>query len=359
MQIFHMIDVIPLLGLPYPPSGRSSYYVPCPYCDTGKRSKHLNINLQMDVFRCPRCGIKGGIFDMYSLFSGIPRDKARKAIASQITISGNATNTKRYEYSVPKNEESPLADIDTRHEVYTALLSKLSLANDHRTNLHERGFLDEEIEYLGYKTTPAIGTKALAKQLTDAGLNLAGVPGFYMTDDDSWAFAHEQRGILVPVRDMNGKIQGMQIRRDNVQKRKFRWVSSGEKKEGCSCSGWTHIAGGVNSLMLLTEGPMKADVIHTLTGFSVIAVPGVNSLTQLKLSLEQLKKEGLTEIKTAFDMDFLTNWHVQNGYNSLLMLLGEMGLKFGTYIWDAKYKGLDDYIWKYLYKEERPIPDVV
>lgn len=359
MQIFHMIDVIPLLGLPYPPGGRSSYYVPCPYCDTGKRSKHLNINLQMDVFRCPRCGIKGGIFDMYSLFSGIPRDKARKAIAAQITISDNAAKTKRYEYSVPKIEESPLADIDTRHEVYTALLSKLSLANDHRTNLHERGFLDEEIEYLGYKTTPAIGTKALAKQLTDAGLNLAGVPGFYMTDDDSWAFAHEQRGILVPVRDMNGKIQGMQIRRDNVQKRKFRWVSSGEKKEGCACSGWTHIAGGVNSLMLLTEGPMKADVIHTLTGFSVIAVPGVNSLTQLKLSLEQLKKEGLAEIKTAFDMDFLTNWHVQNGYNSLLLLLNEMGLRFGTYIWDARYKGLDDYVWKYLYKEERPVPDVV
>ena len=34
--------------------------------------------------------------------------------------------------------------------------------------------------------------------------------------------------------------------------------------------------------MILTEGPMKADVIHTLTGLSVLAIPGVNSLTQLK-----------------------------------------------------------------------------
>lgn len=354
MQIFHMIDVISLIGLPYPPSGRSSYYVPCPYCDTGKHSKHLNINLQMDVFRCPRCGTHGGIFDLYSLYTGVPRDKARKAIAANITVSDNAIRTKRYELSVPKIKESPLVDIETRHEVYTALLSKLLLANDHRENLHNRGFKDDEIEYLGYKTTPVIGTRALTKQLEDAGLSLSGVPGFYTTEDESWAFVNEQRGILIPVRDINGRIQGMQIRRDNVQKRKFRWASSGEKKDGCRCEGWTHIAGGANSLMVLTEGPMKADVIHTLTGFSVIAVPGVNSLTQLRLTLQQLREAGLEEIKTAFDMDFLTNWHVQNGYNMLKQLLSEMGFKFGTYIWDPKYKGIDDYIWQYLYKEQRP-----
>ena len=44
-------------------------------------------------------------------------------------------------------------------------------------------------------------------------------------------------------------------------------------------------------------------------------------------------------------MDFLTNWHVQNGYSNLLSLLNDMGFKFGTYIWDPKYKGLDDYVY--------------
>ena len=92
---------------------------------------------------------------------------------------------------------------------------------------------------------------------------------------------------------------------------------------------------------------MKADVIHALTGLTVLAVPGVNALTQLEAALRELKTEGLTEIKTAFDMDFSINCHVQNGYNSLLQLLGNMGLSFGTYLWDPSYKGLDDYIWEY------------
>ena len=45
MDIFHMSDIIPLIGLPYPPYGRSNYNVPCPCCDDVPHAKHLNINL--------------------------------------------------------------------------------------------------------------------------------------------------------------------------------------------------------------------------------------------------------------------------------------------------------------------------
>lgn len=61
----------------------------------------------------------------------------------------------------------------------------------------------------------------------------------------------------------------------------------------------------------------------------------------------------LVEIKTAFDMDFATNHHVQNGYNNLLQLLGDMGFRYGTYLWDPTYKGLDDYIWEYLFRKKQ------
>jgi len=104
-------------------------------------------------------------------------------------------------------------------------------------------------------------------------------------------------------------------------------------------------------MLVLTEGPMKADVIHALTGLTVLAVPGVNSLTQLETTLSDLRAEGVAEIKTAFDMDFATNYHVQNGYNNLLSLLGNMGFRFGTYLWDPRYKGLDDYIWEYCFQK--------
>ena len=56
---------------------------------------------------------------------------------------------------------------------------------------------------------------------------------------------------------------------------------------------------------------MKADVIHYLTGQTVLAVAGVNALTQLELILPQLHEQGVERIMTAFDMDFMENPHVQ------------------------------------------------
>lgn len=348
MEIFHMWDVISLLGIPMPPSGRSSYYVPCPCCDDSPRKKHLNINLKKEVFRCPRCGVSGGIFDLYALYTGVPRDQVREALAEKLGMPEEPKRPpKTVQPQIQEIAEYPLTDVDTRHATYTALLSKLTLAADHKENLLNRGLTENDIVRLGYKSTPVVGMSAIAAQLQSEGLYLAGVPGFYRTESGSWTFIHEKRGILIPVRDRYGRIQGLQIRRDNVTRRKFRWVSSAERPDGCRAEGWVHLAGPVQSKIILTEGPMKADVIHALTGMTVLAVPGVNALTQLEAALNDLRMEGLKEIKTAFDMDFATNQHVQNGYDSLLALLGSMGFQYGTYLWDPRYKGLDDYIWEY------------
>ena len=90
---------------------------------------------------------------------------------------------------------------------------------------------------------------------------------------------------------------------------------------------------------------MKADVIHFLTGQTVLAVAGVNSLSQLKPVLEELRAAGMEKIVTAFDMDYLTNPQVQNGQKNLNDLLEQSGIPYSTYLWDPRYKGLDDYIW--------------
>lgn len=135
-------------------------------------------------------------------------------------------------------------------------------------------------------------------------------------------------------------------------KRKFRWVSSVGKKDGTRAEGWTHMAGPPQETILLTEGPMKADVIHFLTGQTVLAVPGVNSLTQLKPVLSYLREQGTQQVMTAFDMDYMTNPHVQNGYYSLAALLSEMGFQYGTYLWNPAYKGLDDYVWQCCYRQK-------
>lgn len=352
MELFHMADIIPLIGLSLPPSGRSSFNISCPCCDDNPRKKHLNINLQKDVFRCPRCGFSGGVFDLYAYYTGIPRESVRDALIARLDVRGNIPKPKRVQFEAV--QECPPTDIDTRHFTYSALLNKLSLASDHKENLLSRGLSEEAIQILGYKTTPVVGMSAIAKQLQADGHYLAGVPGFYRSKStEQWTFIQPQRGILIPVRDLEGRIQGLQIRRDNVTKRKYRWVSSAVGREGqplldgCRAAGWVHVAGPPRTVITLIEGPLKADIVHFLTGQTVVAVAGVNTLSQLEETLLLLRDRGVHKIMTAFDMDFMVNPHVQNGYNNLTQLLSKLGFSYGTYVWDASYNGLDDYIWKY------------
>ena len=53
--------------------------------------------------------------------------------------------------------QASLAPLEERDRVYRALLSRLTLAPDHRENLLRRGLTDEAIERLGYKSTPVVG----------------------------------------------------------------------------------------------------------------------------------------------------------------------------------------------------------
>ena len=354
MVEIHITDIIPLIGIPDPPNGRPVYNISCPCCDDNPRKKHLNINLNKDVFCCPRCHFSGGVFDLYSHYSGVDRKNARDVLMEKLGLKDSGPS---YEGSNQKQErrtitrpilqeiELPLTDIDARHETYAALLGKLSLASDHRENLLSRGLTDEQIRTFGYKTMPVVGFSALAKQLQAEGYYLGGVPGFYHTKEGAWTFVQERRGILIPARDQDGKIQGLQIRLDKIKKGKFRWISSIGKQDGCKAEGWTHMIGNPKPTVLLTEGPLKADVIHYITGQTVIAVPGVNSLKHLKETLEYLQSQGTTKVMTCFDMDYLKNPHVRDGYYNLANILAEVGIEYGTYLWDPQFKGLDDYVW--------------
>jgi len=344
-----IMDVIDLLGLPGPSGGKISYYIRCPMCDTKRNARHLNINLEKNTFRCPRCDVNGGVLDFYSLFSGVLRSEAFDDLKHRLRIEDPPLikeSVKKRQLPVPVAKEISTTDIETRDRTYRKLLSMLSLAEDHLNNLLNRGLSREDIEHNMYRTTPAAGTDQIAKYLLHDGYQIQGVPGFYInTAQNKWTFVPNSRGILIPVRDFKGRIQGLQLRKDNAEKRKFRWISSSEKEQGARACNWVHIAGEPRNRVLLTEGPLKADVIHCLTGQFVIAVPGVNSLLELDAILRHLKLLHINEIMTCFDMDMFTNWHVQKGNIRLGEILTDAGFDYGTYVWNPFYKGLDDYIW--------------
>lgn len=85
-----------------------------------------------------------------------------------------------------------------------------------------------------------------------------------------------------------------------------------------------------------------------LRAMQFLSIPGVNSLTQLKDTIIRLRELGIRELMTAFDMDYLTNPNVQKAFADLSSLLGEIGIPFGTYLWNPEYKGLDDYMHAFL-----------
>ena len=214
----------------------------------------------------------------------------------------------------------------------------------------ERGLNDEVIQQNLYRTTPAGGYEAIAKQLLLEGHYLAGVPGFYRKEG-IWTYCGTRRGILLPVRDYFGRIQGIKVRLDNVARRKFRWLSTAEMPDGCKAEAWAHVAGDAQDTILLIEGPLKADIVHYLTGMTLVAVSGVGSLTHLQQTLTVMQEQGVRKVMTAFDMDMMTNCHVQKDFRKLAAMLQEMGFQFGTYLWDTRFKGLDDYVWARMNKK--------
>lgn len=361
---FQMNDILPLLPIPQPPMGRSSYNIPCPICDhPGSRKRHLNINLKRNVYRCPKCGqFEGGVFDLYAYYTGVPRDKVRQDLMDRLggkegNYSGSTSRKKVQSRPRPVEvPQAPLVGIETRDRVYRALLNKLTLASDHRDNLRGRGLTNEEIDRLGYRTTPMVGFHVLAKELIAEGNELFGVPGFYRDEDGRWTMAIYLRGIMIPCRDRFGRIQSLHIRLDKKMKKggKFLTFSSVDKKDGVGAENWCHMVGPVQECIYLIEGYMKADIVHFFTGQTVLAIPGVTSLHYLEKALKELTELGVRHVMTCFDMDYLKNWHVEAAYGNLVQLLGRLPLTFGTYLWQPDYNGMDDYIWEY-FLEQHPL----
>ena len=79
-------------------------------------------------------------------------------------------------------EQSILASPQEIHQTFSMLLELLTLTPQHRKHLHEvRGLTDEQIERLGYKSTPPFYLcRSLAQKLRSRGCKVEGVPGFYV-----------------------------------------------------------------------------------------------------------------------------------------------------------------------------------
>ena len=347
-----IFKVMAALNIPYP-EGKTNFNIDCP---CGGRKK-LNINVSKGVFNCPKCGVGGGPLALYGYMKyGIDPQTAKTTEVRQQLMSevnGYASNLKAA--NVPRPEIKRIdvepADIALRNKCYKNFLDKLSLSQPHKDNLISRGLPENYILKNGYKSVPLAGITKLPADLLKEGNNLLGTPGFYQDDSGKWTMQKNASGFFVPVRNIKGEIQGLQIRADNpYDNRKYYWFSSTDKKQGSPAKTWPHFVGYPEDIIYLTEGPLKADIINYFMDVPVIGIPGVNTLQNLEPMLKELRAYGATTICSCFDMDFLVNPQVQAAYGKLIAFLKERGFMVKMEKWDPNYKGLDDFL---LYKSQQ------
>lgn len=346
-----MRQVVSLLGLDAD-TRRESCYVVCPNCShRNTKAKKLNINFEkseLGVYRCAKCGEFGGPLKLWAMYRGINDTKeAAKDLKEHLEKTGPVKVVAPSE----KIEQYDVAPISVRDRTYSALLSILPLFERHKQSLLGRGLTEDDIRNNRYRSVPSPKTtKKIALKLLQLGCTLEGVPGFYKDKDGTWNMVKLGRGIFIPILNYHSQIQGFQIRLDNPFPGggKYIYLSSRGKNFGAPALSYVHLRKGIRGpgTILLTEGCLKADVASSLSGYSFLAVQGVNALSDVERAVKGLKKRGLTHIRICYDMDIRTNEHVQKAQEQLIEILKKCEIEYDANLsWNDKFKGIDDYLW--------------
>lgn len=394
---FTIREVAYLLNLRIRHKNAVSLDADCPFC--GEQKGKLNINLKKNVFKCNRCGESGGMLALYGKVYGIDNQTACKEIKDALGQNEQAPTYKVTQKEIkpvlesqePEIENAPPAPDDVKNKTYTMLFSMLILSDTHKQNLLNRGFTEEQIERNGYKSTPVFGFRKLTKKLIEAGCTVKGVPGFYQEEDGEWSihFSNNSSGFMIPIRNLDGLIVGVQIRLDRpYDSRKYMWLSSVNYHMGTSSGSPTHLAGNPGErTVYITEGPLKGDLAYALSGRTFGCVPGANQYANLPIFLQQMKALGSRFVYEAYDMDKLLkpvcradynekciqcenykkNWkaqviscekklikrkNIQRGCNKLAEISRTLQLEGKSLTWDTDadgdwaehVKGVDDYL---------------
>ena len=360
----------------------------CPFC--GSRRK-MSLDFEENQYRCPKCGNSGGVFHIfthfhlgYDLEKKAPKaelSKVAKALGEFMGDTAAQAVSRPQRPKLPPREKIPVASDDCLDAVYRELynIPVLRLSDKHRENLHKRGLNDEAINRNGYLTMPenlsvssyyeGLYEKSggeyrrsrelswltknqicfglmIAHRVLRNKLDVTGVPGFYKFGE-YWAY-WVNPGMMIPTRNIKGQIVIWQVRRDHLtRKDDLRYFTNSCKELPGHTRGRvsrchfpvanTAIDPGVP--LLLTEGPLKADVACHLYGkpVSFVAIPGITTTRDFYDNLPAFQEAGITHICNALDMDRLTNKNVRDGSKAIAETLHKAGFETLEMYWGTSY----------------------
>lgn len=379
---FGIMEVVELLHLRIRRQQANSVYVDCPFC--GDRRGRMNVNFVKNVWRCNHCDEHGGMLALYAklnhtttsdayweiaeaLCDNIQEEHARSGNEAQrqtasagsppsgtrAAAAGHSSSERKI---VPQSDKASPAEI---HQTLSLLLAQLTLRPAHREHLRspKRGLSDEQIESLGFKSTPPpFLCRSITDRLIKQGCRVQGVPGFYRDDSGHWtmAFYKKTSGILIPAVGFDGRLQGFQIMLDVPLKHKddppekpgakYIWFSSSSKTDGTGSGSPVHLIGDPSArVVYVIEGLLKADISHCLTGRTFAAIAGANNTSPLDPLFALLAQNGTEEIIEAHDMDKYNNQMTMAGASKIYLTARKYGMNCRRLTWNPNYKGFDDW----------------
>lgn len=346
----NIVQIAYAIGLVVGSKHGNEVEVRCPFCND--KAYHMSLNTSKNTYRCPRCGESGGVLHLYAKLNNCDTKTAYREIINR--------NFPEYIYKKekPAKDSNAIKGLDERNAVYTELLSYLVLADTHKMDLLRRGLRADIIAKYQYKSVPQlvnIRTEICRRLRKD--YDLSGIPGFFQNFEGEWDF-YSSPGYMIPMRNKDGKIQGFQVRKDNVQEgeKRFKSFSSRGLKNGTKSEGYVHVVGHNYKNVYITEGPLKGDITNFISILkdgidrTVVCIPGVNSVKYLAPTLNEL---GTENVCLAMDMDKLNNPYVLKAIIKIQDIIkNETNVKkIMEFSWEKEYKkdknikGIDDYMY--------------
>lgn len=373
-------------------------YCTCPHCGKPNLSYTRKKGDIENSWKCMSCDEGGGAVKLHIWCNTTPdewsciisdsdrlkkeKKKAVKDILKCLESPENAKKHNELENTELNIKQADPADDKRKSDGLYAFLAELrGLKRRHYDDLFKRGLTSSQIYSLGFKSLPEKKIRMngnvtiipdkeeisrICQKLTNDGVNLSGIPGFFIEENGKWMFKGGV-GYLCPVYDTTKctrterpLLLGFQIRRDEPEGvkphgwMKYVWFSSSGKEMGTSSGAPSIFLKGRGESVIITEGILKASVSYELLGgeCSLIGVPGVNSTSGLLRYFPSVRDKVVYE---AFDMDKADPNNVkkmkiiQKAVLKLQELCKDNEIQIHPLEWDVsktgwkgRFKGIDD-----------------
>ncbi len=263
------------------------------------------------------------------------------------------TENERSLHIAPRRPEAtaPRAAPAVCDRAYRTMLAELRLTDIDRASLRARGLDDPAIDAAGYRTLEPRGRARLARLIMDAvgDEHAPRIPGIRWNEEHGgrgWWSMCGSAGLLVPVRDLEGNVVALKVRRRDPLESGPRYLClSSARHGGMGPASTVHVPVAALALrgqthrLVITEGELKADVATALLRCPVVGIPGVAAWA---LGAELALRWDAPEVVVALDMDRTTNPRVAEANDRLVDALRGRHRRVSVWSWDPKAKGLDD-----------------